>query len=308
MINFTHNNHLKYYIGGRLFGFRNNPFEKYEAKVGRIDMAHFKKSSWLQEQYRIADLIYRDLGKDFVVMFSGGTDSEIVLRSFKHIGVTPRPVFIKFKGDYNLGELIAALEVTDDLGIELEVIEFDIIDFYLSGEATEFNKAIQSTSTAFSIISNQVLKLQTAAIMGGSFTLVRNPTVFGSIWVADFTESEGASVRLSNKYGIPLLQEWFSYTPEVIGYFLEHPALHEVITNNNLYKNYTDGAKNAIFKNWMPSIISKKKKTGYETIRGFRYEIDLQNHRISPRLESCIDGIPLEALMLQLYGENYGSN
>ena len=87
MINFTHNNHLSYTIAGRRFGFRENPYEKYEVSVGSIDQDHFKKSNWLQEQYRIADLVYKELGKDFAVMFSGGADSEIILRAFKHIGI-----------------------------------------------------------------------------------------------------------------------------------------------------------------------------------------------------------------------------
>ena len=308
MINFTHNNHLQYYIGGRLFGFRENPYEKYEVRVGRIDMDHFKKSSWLLEQYRIADLVYQEYGKDLVVMFSGGTDSEVVVRSFKHIGITPRVVFIRFTGGYNDEELVAAREVTDDLGMNLEVINVDVVDFYRSGYAAELGKIVQSHNMAFLTIYSQVLKLQAPSIMGGSFTFTRCPTLTGSEWKADFTECESASVRLSLKYSVPLIQEWFSYTPEVIGYFMEHPVFQRVITDRNVYKNFTDTSKNPVFKEWMPSIISKKKKNGYENLTGLRHETDLFLKHGTRRMEHYVDGIPVDDIRVQLFGENYGSN
>ena len=307
MINFTHNNHLSYTIGGRQFGFRENPYEKYEVSVGRIDMDYFRKSSWLQEQYRIADLTYQAFGKDLVVMFSGGTDSEVVLRAYKHIGITPRAAFIRFIGGYNDHELIAAREVTDDLGINLEVIDFDVIDFYRSGYAGELASAVQSHNMAFVAVYSQILKLQAPAIMGGSFTFTRDPSMTGSDWKADFTECESASVRLSLKYSVPLIQEWFSYTPEVIGYFMEHPVFQRVVTDRYNYKNFTDSSKNPVFKEWMPSIIGKHKKNGYEYLTGLRHETDFFLKRLTRRMDRYVDGIPIEVIRIQLFGEQYGS-
>ena len=84
-MNFTHNNHLTYTIGDRLFGHRENIYEKFKVNVGKIDQDYYKKSDWVQEQYRTAELIKNDYGRDFALMFSGGTDSEICLKSFKNI-------------------------------------------------------------------------------------------------------------------------------------------------------------------------------------------------------------------------------
>ena len=82
-MNFTLNNHVKYYIGDRLYGYRQTPYEKYVVETGKIDKEYYKKSNYIQELYRTADLVTQDLGKSPNVMFSGGTDSEMVLRSLK---------------------------------------------------------------------------------------------------------------------------------------------------------------------------------------------------------------------------------
>ena len=74
-MNFTLNNHLKYTIGGREYGFREEGTDKYKVTVGTIDLAHYRRTNWLLEQFRTADAVYKDFGKDLVVMFSGGTTS-----------------------------------------------------------------------------------------------------------------------------------------------------------------------------------------------------------------------------------------
>ena len=304
MINFTFENHLKSYIGNRLYGERKTPYESFTVQVGPVDNDYYKKSNWLKEQYRIADLVYTELGKDFVVMFSGGTDSEIVLRAFRHIGITPRPIFIRFVGDHNLGELHAALEVTADLGLELEVIDLDIIEYYRCGRATELAKSIQCSNMAFLAVYQTIIDLQMPAIMGASVTIHKEPGLPRSKWFYNYNEQEDMAVlRVSNKYGIPIIHEWFSYTPEAIGYFMEHPVIQEVITNDNLYKNYTDSSKNLALQSWMPSIIPKKKKTGYESLIGLRQESAMTfKKNLIPRLEHCLDGIYVDELRTQLFG------
>jgi hypothetical protein len=60
----------------------------------------------------------KEFGKDLVVMFSGGTDSEIVLRSFLKIGIVPRCCFINFVGDYNIEDRLVAQKICDDLNVD----------------------------------------------------------------------------------------------------------------------------------------------------------------------------------------------
>jgi hypothetical protein len=309
-MNYTYNNHLLYTIGDRKFGFRETPYEKYKVSVGAIDQDYYKTSNWLQEQYRTADAIYKEFGKDLVVMFSGGTDSEIVLRSFLKIGIVPRCCFINFIGDYNIEDKIVAQQICHELNVELEILDFDVIEFYCSGEAHEFAGNIQCRQIAYLSIYNNIKKLQAPSIMGGEMLLRRHTDLTGSKWYYTIRENEdGSAMRFTIKYNIPLVNEWFSYTPEMIGYYLDHPGIQQLITNRFNYKLSSVSSKNAILKLLMPEIVDKVKTHGYEKLMGFNGETYMSLYLTHPkRLEPSLDGIFIDDLKIQLYGGNYVSS
>jgi hypothetical protein len=309
-MNFTHNNHLTYTIGDRLFGHRETPYEKYKVNVGKIDPVYYKTSNWLTEQYRTAEIISKEFGKDLVVMFSGGTDSEIVLRSFLKIGITPRCCFINFTGDYNIEDRIVAEKTCHDLNVKLEVLDFDILDYYNSGQAHEFAGNIQCRQIAYLTVYHWINKLQAPSVMGGEMFLRRHTDVTGGKWYYVIRENEdGSAMRFTLKYNVPLVNEWFSYTPEMMGYYLEHPSIQSLINTRFNYKLSSVSSKNAILKSLMPDIVDKVKTHGYEKLMGFNGETYRELYLTHPRrLESSLDGIFIDDLKFQLFGEDYAGS
>jgi len=306
-MNFTHNNHLTYTIGDRLFGNRETPYEKFKVNVGKIDLDYYKTSNWLEEQYRTADIIYKEFGKDLVVLFSGGTDSEIVLRAFKKIGITPRAVFIRFTQDYNIIDSQIAKSIADELGIKLEFINFDVKEFYRSGEASELASTLQCRQIAYLTVYYNILKMQAPAVMGGEMLLRRHVDQRGSKWYYCIRENEdGSAMRFSTKYNIPLVNEWFSYTPEMMGYYLDHPDIQSLMNTKFNYKLASVSSKNKILKSLMPEIVDKIKTHGYERLLGFNGETYRELYLTHPkRLEPSLDGIFIDDLEKQLYGDSY---
>lgn len=305
-MNYTLNNHLKYWIGDRLYGFRTNPYEKYRVEIGTIDRDHYKNSSWFKEQLRTADAIIKEWGNDFVVMFSGGTDSEIVVRSFVAIGVKPTCVFLKFPNNLNAGDLQNALLVCNELGLKLTVIEHDLKDFFWSGGAADFAAKIHCRQIAYLNVYYNIQKLGAPAVMGGEM-LIRKHTYIDKkpTWYYTFRENEDASaIRFSNTFNIPVVNEWFSYTPEMVAYWLEHIDIQNLINGHN-YKLSTVTTKNSVLKKLMPALHNKQKTHGFEKLIGFNceaYEVLYKTH--PHRLENSLDGIGLTDLHKQLYGNN----
>jgi hypothetical protein len=304
-MNFTHQNHLKYSIGGREYGYRETEIDKFEVRLGAVDQDQYRTSSFTNELHRTAQLIQEDLGKDLILFLSGGTDSEIVLRNFIHNGFKPRCAMIAFKGGYNAGEVYEARAIANELKVKLDIIDFDIKDFFFSGEATEFGEQIQSTQITYIMVYHQILKLGAPAVMGGEAGLTRHVSKDRSFWYYAFRENEDASaMRFSLKYNIPLVNEYFSYTPELLLYYLESEGVKNLITEKYNYKLTAASSKNKILASLYPEFRKKPKRHGFESLiafNGVAYE-EIGLNQI-PRLEYSLDGVPYEQAIKQLKGE-----
>lgn len=300
------NNHLKYSLGGRLFGYRTSSTEKFEVTLGSIDADHYRNTNFYEELKRTADSVYREFGKDLVLFLSGGTDSEIVARNFLDIGVKPKCVTIKFKDGYNAADVAESEAIAKDLDLDLSLIEFDVKDFYRSGHALSFGKEIQCTQITYLMVYYNVMKLGAPAVMGGEALLSRAITHGGSYWYYTLRENEDCSaMRFSNKYNIPLVNEWFSYTPEMLLHYLEHPTIHKLLTDKNNYKLSSVSTKNAVLRELCPGLRQKIKTHGFERLLAFNYEAyrGIMAEQIC-RLEPSVDGIPMDLALKMLRGEH----
>ena len=304
-MNYTQNNHLHYTIGGRKFGHRMTPYEQYKVYTGRVDPVVYKNSSWRNELVKTADSVYQEYGKDLILFLSGGTDSEIVLRNFLEIGVKPRCVIIKFTNDYNLPDVLEGIEIAKQLDVKLDIIEFDVKDFYKSGQALDFSKQIDCTQITYLMVYYHIMKLNSPGVMGGEMLLGRNVSRTSTFWYYCFRENEDASaMRFSEKFNIPIVNEWFSYTPEMMLYYLENLDIQQLMSDRFNYKLTSVSSKNLILSKLYPGIKMRKKTTGFEKLMGFNSDTyrQLRTHQIS-RLPPCLNGISIEHLLLNLKGE-----
>jgi hypothetical protein len=303
-MNFTHNNHLNYTVGGRDYGYRQNSYEKYLVSLGAVDPDRYAQSSYADELHRTAQLVQQDLGNDLVLFLSGGTDSEIVLRNFIHNGFKPRCVVLRFENDYNISEVVEAQAIANELGIQLEILDFNVHEFYYSGEAKEFGDQIQCTQLTYIMVYNSILKLGAPAVMGGEALLTRQVTADGSYWYYTIRENEdGSAMRFSHNFGIPLVNEWYSYTPELLLHYLEHPSIQQLVSDRMNYKLTSASSKNIILKDLYPNFRPKKKIHGFESLMAFNLTAykGIGVDQIK-RLEFSLDGIHYDQAIAQLRG------
>ena len=306
MTNFTLDNHLTYSINTQLYGYRTNSISKYYVSVGSVDKDIYRTSNYRNELRRTADAVYREFGKNLVIMLSGGTDSEIVIRNFIEIGIKPRCVAIKFKNNFNISDINEAIEICKELDIKLDIIDFDVKEFYKSGNATEFGNELQCTQITYLTVYYNRLKLGCPAVMGGEVLLTRGVTQNSNYWYYTFRENEDASaMRFSNKFNIPLVNEWFSYTPELLLYYLEHPKIQELISNKLDYKLSSVSTKNLVLGDLYPNIRPKIKTHGFERLLGFNFESyrQMASDQIK-RLEFSLDGIEINETLRLLKNDS----
>jgi len=305
MTNYTHNNHLLYDIGGRSFGFRENPFESYNVKVGTVDLDRYKNTTYDEELQRIARLVLTDLGSTPILMLSGGSDSELVARTFKKIKRPIRCVTIRMENEYNIEDVISAQKIANDLDFDLEIIDFDVRNFYNSGEALELGKKLQCSQIAYLMVYTVIEKLNQPAMMGGEVVLSRNVNQNPSSWYYSFLENDDASaMRFSQLTQIPLINEWFSYTPESLLKWLESYTIKKLIaTSDSNYKLSSVSSKYKVLLELCPDLKPQVKRHGFENLLGFNKEVkDKIASQMVQRLNTNLDGIEYTDVIKQLRG------
>jgi tRNA(Ile)-lysidine synthase TilS/MesJ len=301
-MNYTQNNHLYYTIGDRRFGWRENPHEKFEVFVGKIDNDVYRTSNWREELRKTADSVLSEYGKDLILFLSGGTDSEIVLRNFLEIGFKPRCVLLKFIDGYNSEDADEAVELARCLDVKLDVIDVDILDFYHSGEIYDISSELQCSQIAYLNVYHHVRKLGAPAVMGGEQLLRRLNTQSDDYWYHCYRENQdGSSARFGERYQIPIVNEWFSYTPEMMLYYLEEPGVKKIMTDNNYESSMHE--KNVVLQKLFPELRKKVKSHGFEKLVEFNITVtnDLKS-RMIPRLTPSLDGISINNLYTMLRG------
>lgn len=306
MTNYTLNNHLSYSIGGRVFGYRENIYEKFSVRLGKIDHSHYLTSNYVEELRRTADTVYKEFGSDLSVFLSGGTDSEIVVRNFLDIGIKPHCYCIRFADGYNGSDVDEAIKIAELLDLKLDILDFDVKNFYFSGEAAEFGAKIQCTQITYLLVYYHILKTSAPAVMGGEALFTRAVSPAGTNWYYTFRENEDASaMRFSEQYNIPLVNEWFSYTPELLLYYIEDEEMQNLFNQKYNYKLSSVSTKNGVLRRLYPGLREKRKTHGFERLLGFNYEaykgISLGQIK---RAEGSLDGIPLNTAVQMLRG-NY---
>jgi len=273
MFNFTHNNHYKHFIDGTLFGVRTNKFQQYTTDVGTVDMDYYLKSNYNKERLRIAQLQWDDLGKDLVLFVSGGLDSEIMVRSYVEQGLRPLCIIIRFIGDYNSADVNEAVSLLTELELPYKIIDFDVKEFYFSGRAADLAKEIQCELLPFLVFFEVSRQLNVPTVLGGELLVERYRGVNHiPKWVLRNIETyEAAHVRFAKKYNIPFVIEWFSYTPEIMLYYLEHPGIKNLVVDQTAYWSITP-IKNMVLSNIVPGLRKKSKGTGYENLNALLHE------------------------------------
>lgn len=313
----SYNNHVKFYVDDALYGNSSDPARKFRVEFGNIDKDHYQRSNFNEELKRVADLQYNIFGKDLILFLSGGLDSEIVLRSYLNIGIKPKCVIIRFTNRLkpgvieNVAEVNDAVKTANDLNVDYKFFDFDVLNFYLSGEAKEM--AIKYNCYLFAMLVYYKVSTLLATfpcIFCGEILLEKQlekhyDTSNNPVWHYRFQETlEAATHRVSQDIGIPIIMEWYTYTPELMLYFLESPLIVNLV-NQRSYRVSSTPMKNDVLKTLVPAIrdSTKIKTWGYENLTNMVIEANWQFTSVLPfRIDKTDYGTRYQDVIAMLKG------
>jgi len=183
--------------------------------------------SFKEEVLLSCDLIYESLREytpKLNFFFSGGIDSESVLRCFHERKIPINPVIIRHKHYPNSDEMIIARQVCLELNLTPQIIDIDFFELFkndtlhLLGEKYQTSHlAIIELMHAFEIIGEPSIIVDDVQLFKGSINdnLISNSETENQVWYYELKEDvDGPFDRFEAMHGYPVIADALKYTPE----------------------------------------------------------------------------------------------
>lgn len=279
MFEYTRDNHFR-------FGYYNafaSAAEWFACPLGREDkqwMVEFgactrKPGSFREECYRAAMEITDSTDETPNIMFSGGCESEIVVRAFRDQCLPFKVSILQFTGNLNLHDIAFAVTFCEQNEIPYDIYRLNVKDF-LDFEVYQYANRTQSVSPQFCTTMWLADQIDGLPILGSGEPYVRKSLPFDYVpgespyepspWFFEEKEKVQAWYRHFMNQERPAIPGFFQYTPELMYAFLNHPVVHELVTDQKIGKLSTVTSKSRIYYHEFPDMTPRPKFTGFEKI------------------------------------------
>ena len=291
----THNNHFQFGWGNGLFNFDDRSGD-YWMKFGRAD---YIPKSFKDECIRAAKLISQNAKKPVMICFSGGIDSEVVVRSFQQANVEFEVGIMNLtfrdNNSINYHDTIYALSYVKKHNLKHTIINIDFEDFLrtqLLNNAKRYNTDYVGILLHYEMIKH--FPNYHCVLGGGDIQLQRHRNNGRPHLPGLYLEEEVVSIALidsAREIGNDISHRFFMQTPEImlawlLDYDIQHwikyeYALASVWTNMNYFgiKPY------ALYRHW-PDMEIRLKYTGLEKF----YDL-YRNNKLDEDIKQIVDDV-----------------
>lgn len=210
------------------------------------------------------------------ILYSGGVDSEIMLRSFVDIGSKPNVVIARYENDYNLYDVSYAVVTCELLNVPYKILDFSLSKFYES-DALAYAELAQIDRPRALPYCRLLEMVDGFPIMGASdLSPVRTTddySVAGQ-WVIRCWEHDVGWSKFLREIGRPGIAEWFKWTPGLVASYLKTDWFRNLIQDKYYGKLGANSTKLIGYREAYPDLIGRTKKTGFENINHLAAEVE----------------------------------
>lgn len=215
-------NHFEFGFNGAPFTFRKAGSDRWFARYGRCSRM---PGTFREECLSAARLIRDSTQLPIDILFSGGVDSEVALRSFLEAGIKVRVLSLRFSGGLNAHDIEWVEKSCSKLGVQPKFVELDLLKFW---ETTAIAYADRTQCVSPQLLSTMWLADQTDGYCvlgsGENFIVKRVPPTYvpghspylRSTWDLFEKEKIAAWYRHFIVQGRDAAPGFFQYTPELI--------------------------------------------------------------------------------------------
>ncbi len=267
-MNLTHDSHFSWVVGDRQFGTRYYPWEQFRVFLGRCER---KPLRWPVEFRLAMEKLVDEHGTSLALFYSGGADSELVLRELLALGVRPEIHTIQFADGENVNEVSHAFSFCEQHGLKVNKWIHDVKTYVNAEQYLDVALKYNCTQLAYVTVLEYARRVNLPVLMGGEIYVQRHRSSALDVnseegWYFVYREDEdGSTYRYSEATGHPIINEVFSYTPELMAAWINCPKIRDAITGRDPHKLSLISTKNAAFESELGHRLHASKKLhGYE--------------------------------------------
>ena len=260
----TYNNHFKFGYDYNWFEPRASHQQKWTVQYGECNHPPLSFHEECLRTARMIKQVFPD--EELCVLFSGGVDSEVVVRSFYESNIEIKVAILQFNNQLNSHDIIYAINTCNELGISYQIYNLDILNFW-EFELYNYTDPTYCISPQLASTMWLIDQIKGIPILGSGECLIEKRSIANKLeWCLLEKERIASWYRFfieKNKRGCP---GFFQFTPEIILSYLKEPTIQQLINNELPDISSTNEIKLKIYQKYFP-LVSRPKYTGFEKLQ-----------------------------------------
>jgi hypothetical protein len=208
------------------------------------------------------------------IYFSGGLDSELVLRSYIDIGADPIVNIFRFENHINEYDVSYAIVICETLGVKYNIIDFNIAKFF-EHDAEHISDIAQIDRPRGLPQLKFLDYTEGFAVLGIGDPRWSRSVKDNTNWILLDQEHDTGWDKYILHKNIPAIAQWFKWTPELVLSYTELDWFKNLVINNKWTgREGVTSTKIIGYREAYPDLLSRDKKTGMEPIDGLINEFE----------------------------------
>lgn len=205
-------------------------------------------------------------GKKFGLMFSGGSESELLARVYKEIGKEFKAYIFRYEKDINLYDVSYAVTIAEQLNIEYQIVDFNLEKFYATDaeRVSELAQVDRPRALPQLKFLDYIDEIPIAGASDPTWYRPNNDYTTKCEWLMRDWEHDVGWSKYLTAINRPGILEWFKWTPEIVIGFTKMHWFSDLINDRIYGKLGTNSTKLQGYQEAYPDMIPRIKKTGLE--------------------------------------------
>ncbi len=211
----------------------------------------------------------------FCLLFSGGSESEILVRSFLAAGVPFETFIYKYEHDINAYDVHHALNACASMGIDYHLIDFKLKSFF-ENQAHEYSKQAQTIIPSLLVQLPMCEMVHGIPIMGGGeLILQRTHSDYSTkgTWVLEEWEYNWAWQKYFYLKNRPAIVDWCRWNPAQFLSWMNLQWFNDLVSDKYMNKLGIDSTKIHGYREAWPELSIRHKSTGMENLDSYMQDL-----------------------------------